>query len=156
MFPILLGLLQNKIAPQSLTKILDVVFSSSSMKTAAEKELNKRLQVQTARTAAEQLGRALVKLLDAAIEVKPEGATVDEREKVGTILAQNAAVQLAQVAELLLAYPEVEAEVIRKQEANDKPGTDAAKDARGKAVDKIKGAFVDVARVVIGDDPQDA
>jgi hypothetical protein len=155
MVPILLGLLRDQIAPKSLTKILDVVFSQSSARAAAEKELRSRLQAQTARTAAESLGRALVKLIDAAVEAKPEGATVEQREQVGTLLAQNAAVQLAQVAEILLAYPKLEADVVRAREANDKAATDAAKEARAEGVDRVKQALVDVARVVIGDDPKD-
>jgi hypothetical protein len=154
MLPILLGLLKDQIAPRSLTKVLEVVFSQSSVRVAAEQELRGRLHAQAARSSAESLGRALVKLIDAAIEAKPEGATVEQRGQVGTMLAQNAAVQLAEAAEILLAYPKLEADVVRAREAKDKAALEAAKEARGQGVDRVKQALVDVARVVIGDDPK--
>jgi hypothetical protein len=156
MFPILLGLLKDGIVPQSLSKILNLVFSESSVRTAAEKELSKRLEEQLGRSSAEVLGRAVTKQVDAAMEAKPAGATVDQCVAVGTHLAKNAAVQLAQAAEILLAYPDLQAAVVRAKEKNDPTALEAARKARDQGAERVKQSLVDVARVVAGDDPKEA
>src|SRR5437899_6905786 len=127
----LLGLLGGPAVPQSLGKILEVVFGSGgSVRTAVEKELEKRLDAQEGRSGGELLSRGVLKQIDEAMEAKPPGATVDQQIQVGTMLAKGAAVQLAEAAEILLKYPDLQAEVVHAKAANDNTRLTAARAAR--------------------------
>jgi hypothetical protein len=152
----LLSLLKNGNQPRSLSKILDSVFGGSRVRAAAEAVLEEALNAQAGRSAGKVLGRAVCEQVDAAMEARPAGATLEQRVEVGTLLAQNAAVQLARAAEILLAYPELQAAVVCAKESRDAAALKAARAAPNAGTEQVKQALVNVGRVAAGDAPREA
>jgi hypothetical protein len=151
----LLSLLNGGSLPRSLPAILDLVFGDGPIRDRVEAVLKRRLDAQAGRSAGKLLGRAVCEQVDTAMEARPAGATVAQRIEVGTMLAQNAALQLAQAAEVLLAYPALQAAVVRAKEQGDPAALKAARAARNAGTVRVKQALVNVGRVAAGDAPQE-
>jgi hypothetical protein len=154
--PLLKGLLEGPQLPKTLGKILDAVLGGSSVRDAAEGIFARRLNAQEGRSGGRALAHAICEQVDEAMETKAAGVTVDQRIEVGTLLAKNAAVQLAEAAEILLKYPELQAAVVRAKEAGDAAALAQARTTRDAATTRVREALTDVGRVAAGDAPKDA
>jgi hypothetical protein len=153
MVTMLLSLLSRGSLPRSLSTILDIVLGGGPVRDRVEAALKRRLDEQAGRSAGRLLGRAICEQVDTAMETRSAGATVAQRIEVGTMLAQNAALQLARAAELLLAYPALQAAVVRAKEQGDAAALKAARTARNAGTQRVKQALVNVGRAAAGDVP---
>ncbi|MBM3459630.1 MAG: hypothetical protein FJX77_14000, partial [Armatimonadetes bacterium] len=135
-FATLLPLLTGGTLPRTLGDILTRLLGTGAnpnLRGKIEDLLQDRLDEQQARTGARVLRRSVLELIDAAVENQSGGMTVDQRAQLGAELAKNAAVQLAQAADLLLKYPELQAAVVRAKEAGGAAATlQAAREARNE------------------------
>ena len=151
MLNLLLPLLTSGTGIKSLGQILTTLLGGGSPKDAALSALKPRLDEQAGRTGGKVLGRAVCEQLDAVLETPGAGLSVEQREAVAQALAANVAVQLAAVAELILAYPPLQAAVVQAKATG--TGLSEARTARNAAAEAIKSSLVDVGRVAAGDDP---
>jgi len=154
--PLLKALLEGPQLPQTLGTILDAVLGGSSLRGAAEAIFAKRLSAQEGRSGGRVLAYAICEQVDEAMEAKPAGVTLDQRIEVGTLLAKNAAAQLAEAAEILLKYPEFQAAVVRAKDSGDATALAKARTERDAATTRVREALTDVGRVAAGDAPKDA
>lgn len=117
------------------------------------KAINDKLDSQEGRSGGKMLGRACCEQIDNAVKAANADISIDDLEKVTLGLATNAAVQGAEALELYLAYPKLAANVERARRSGDATALATARQARNEATEKIKGAFIDIGRVVVGDPP---
>jgi tellurite resistance protein len=150
--PALTGLFTSGKVIKLLPDLLNLV-SGGNVKANALKAVNGALDEQAGRSGGKALGRAVCEQIDAVLEAD-SGLSVEERQKLAQGLANNAALQLAEAAELILAYPPKQAAVVRAKAGSDAAALKQARETRTNAAEAVKGALVDVGRVVAGDAPR--
>lgn len=156
--PILAGLLGANVVPRALKEILQSVLSGGNVNLEGKLKdlLQDKLEAQSGRGGARMLSRALLETVDATLEEAAGSLTLAQRREIADELTKNAALQLAQAAELLMAYPALqEAVVAAKQSGVSAAELEQARVARNAHAEKVKQALIDVGRVAAGDSPRE-
>ena len=125
-------------------------FSPKGLQAEAEKQVRERADEQVARTAAKQLARSIYKTIGAAMHPNT-GLDVAARVSLGEALAEQAALQAAQVPAAIRGYAAAQAALER---ARGTAGEDAARKWREEAENLLNAELVDISRAVNGDAPQ--
>jgi hypothetical protein len=144
-----------KILP--LGEILAGILGGGDPKGTVTNALRGRLDAEEARAGARALARGVLELTDTVLDPrKADGLTADQRLAVADALVKNAALQSTQFAELLLAYPPLQAAVRAAKDSGDDAALTTARAARTAAAQRIREACVDIGRVAAGEAPRDA
>lgn len=151
----LLALLNTGSIVKTLPQILDTLTNGGNLRQALRQVLSKKVDAQAGRSAGQVLGRTVCEAIDAAMEAKADEVPVETSIEAGKALAANAALQLSQAAEIILAYGPLQEAVVRAKASDDKAALAGARSRRDEATNRVKDALTDVARVCIGQAPED-
>jgi hypothetical protein len=96
-----------------------------------------------------RLGGVIVRVLDEVVDLKTP-IPLEVRERLAQSLADNVAMQLVEVADLIRAYPQTQAAAIDAKERGAADVNDLLR-AKAQAQDDVRRAMSDVARALVGD-----
>lgn len=136
-------------------QLLGGVFGAGNVTDGLKEQFKDKLDVQEARSGGKMLGRGLCEMIDNIME-DPALGTLDQRLAIAKGLAQQGALQSIEAAEAFLSYPELQYLVVKaKQSPNANESISHARKFRDAGTERVKEAYIDVARVVAGNAPRE-